>query len=78
MWTEECPTSPGEYWFYGWSSQHQRDREYDPILRWLSVRQGKSCLVYYNISEFMSPEHMTGWFCEADIPALPIPGEIRR
>ena len=73
MWTEECPTRPGEYWFYGWPIKRGKEHGDKPTLRRLTVREivgGE--LTYHTLVGLVYPEHVAGWFCEANIPPLPV------
>ena len=70
MWTQEWPTEPGWYWFYGQCFRNWTG-EWCPRLYYVTARRCSNGMVYTTDGHFMYEEEAQGWWQPAVLPELP-------
>jgi len=70
-WTEEWPTEPGYYWFFGWPG-HYRGR--DPKLHFVKARTIRNGMAHTTNNRFLYEDDAAGLWREATVP---LPGGQR-
>ena len=69
MWTDKWPTKPGSYWFYGWRFGN---KERNPELSYVEIRQAQNCLIGVTRGHFLYPEEgAIGLWKPCELPQLP-------
>jgi hypothetical protein len=70
-WTDEWPTEPGEYWFYGWEHGKREDMEKPPEMSFVRARQGRDSMFYVAGGHFIYRQEAVGKWTKANLPDPP-------
>jgi hypothetical protein len=71
-WTEEWPTEPGYYWFYGWCWRSEIRDGKAPRFFYVRVRPCSNSMMYVTDGHFMYEEEGGyGLWSKAQLPELP-------
>ncbi len=72
-WTDEWPTKPGMYWFYGYRSSFSKTYRKKPELFSVRVAKGANCVIYVADGQFLfKGEGAVGKFTPMVMPELPV------
>ena len=68
-WSNERPTNPGTYWFYGdpFSDRTVNNEYIDVYL--VKIRKGSNCLIFIAEGNFM--DNKKGMWMPAELPEIP-------
>ena len=77
MWSEQWPTKPGHYWFWGWMSQFGKTY-FLAGMHLVRVAKGASSLFYVTHGTFLYKSDAEGVWQEAVMPAPPDNATVNR